>query len=119
MTTRPGVWTMRNGNGVVLVRGTPGGRQRPSGSSLPILALRCFNKSAAQGCMGISLTCESVLLLIRSALGAHGPDRSGLPSARRGAGPLGGQPGLGTKPNTGCAKTSSWAAAGAAAHDNP
>src|SRR5579863_1642606 len=119
MTIKPGVWRMRNGNGVVFTRGTPGGRQNPSGSSLPITALRCFRMSAAQGCMGMSLTTESVLLLMRSALGAHGPERSGLPSARRGTGPEGGQPGLGMNPSTGCEKISSCAATGTAAHTNP
>src|SRR5579863_459947 len=119
MTIKPGDWTMRNGNGVVLVRGKPGGRQNPSGSSFPIPARRCFNTSAAQGCMGMSLISESVLLLIRRALGAQGPDRSGLPSARRGTGPAGGHPGLGMNPNTGCAKISSCAAAGAAVDVNP
>src|SRR6185369_7374058 len=119
MTMYAGLCTMRNGNGVVLDRGTPGGRQNPSGSSFPMRARRCFNKSATQGCMGMSFTTESVLLLIRRALGAQGPDKSGLPSARRGTGPAGGQPGLGMNPKTGWAKTSSWATAGTAIHDTP
>src|SRR3984885_5431282 len=68
--------------------------------------------------MGKVFSTEAVLLFTGSALGAHGPERSGLPSARRGTGPEGGQPGLGMNPSTGCAKISSCAAAGAA-HINP
>src|SRR5579863_952653 len=49
MIVRPGVCTMQNGYGVVVMRGTPGGRQRASGSSLEILSLCCWYTFSAQG----------------------------------------------------------------------
>ena len=84
-----GVCTMVQGYGVVLIRGTPGGRQRASGSSFDRLPLRSKYSFSAQGSMGGSPPTEARLMFCRMELGAQFPERSTLPSAVRGAGPVG------------------------------
>src|SRR2546430_1785543 len=68
------------------MRGTPGGRQRASGSSLLSESLCCLYSAAAHGCIGPSTPLPIISTFWRIALGAQLPDRSGLPSAVRGAG---------------------------------
>jgi hypothetical protein len=68
------------------MRGTPGGRQKPSGSSLPLVSLRCLNISAAAGLNGTSFKPEVMSSENRIPGGSQIPERSGLPSAVRGAG---------------------------------
>src|SRR6202012_3478836 len=79
------------GYGVVLMRGTPGGRHRASGSSLLRPAL-CFSYTAlGPGSKGTSTPEPIRSTFSRIALGCQLPVRSGWPSAVRGVGPLGGQ----------------------------
>src|ERR1041385_7432641 len=100
-----GVCTIVQGYGVVFVRGTPGGRQRASGSSLLRLSL-CFLYSAcAAGSIGTSTPEPTKSTFWRIAFGCQLPDRSGWPSAVREAGPAGGQAGVPPRP------PGSWAAA--------
>src|SRR5712691_479878 len=90
MTMSFGVCTIVHGYGVVFVRGTPGGRQRASGSSLLRLSL-CFLYSAwATGSIGTSTPEPTRSTFWRIAFGCQLPDRSGWPSAVRGTGPAGG-----------------------------
>src|SRR4051812_3205743 len=94
MSVKAGVCTMRNGYGVVLIRGTPGGMQRASGSSFEMLSLWSLYALAAQGWKGTSTPVATMSTFCRIALGSHAPEISGFPSALRGAGPEGGQAGL-------------------------
>src|SRR5712691_10769673 len=90
MTMSFGVCTIVHGYGVVFVRGTPGGRQRASGSSLLRLSL-CFLYSAwAAGSIGTSTPEPTRSTFSRIAFGCQLPDRSGWPSVVRGTGPAGG-----------------------------
>src|ERR1700681_1642031 len=85
------------GAGKELIIGTPGGRQRVYGKSLDKSAPRCLNNAAAQGWRGTSSGFRSAAMLFRyfggtsplpaPAAGSHQiPERSGFPSAARGAG---------------------------------
>src|SRR5580658_4567121 len=82
---------MLHGYGVVLMRGTPGGRQRASGSSLLRDALRWSYRALGPGSKGISTPAPIISTFSRIALGCQLPERSGWPSAVRGEGPVGGQ----------------------------
>src|SRR5215472_8545244 len=80
------------------MRGTPGGRQRASGSSLLRLSLRFLYRAWASGSMGTSTPEPTMSTFWRIALGCQLPDRSGRPSAVRGVGPAGGQSGVPPRP---------------------
>src|SRR5215469_6649658 len=80
-----------HGYGVVLMRGTPGGRQRASGSSLLREALRFSYTALGPGSKGTSTPAPVMSTFWRIALGCQLPERSGWPSAARGVGPAGGQ----------------------------
>src|ERR1041385_8832265 len=85
--TMAGVWTRRQGAGAHRTFGTPCGRQLASGSSRHFAPDARMSYSAfAHGWNG-TVSFES---FIRSRTypsgGFHTPDRSGLPSGRRGAG---------------------------------
>src|SRR5204863_4456896 len=86
-----GVCTIVHGYGVVFVRGTPGGRQRASGSSLLRFSLRFLYTASAAGSIGTSTPEPTMSTFWRIAFGCQLPDRSGWPSAVRGVGPAGGQ----------------------------
>src|SRR5881628_495007 len=91
ITTSCGVCTIVHGYGVVFVRGTPGGRQRASGSSLLRFSLRFLYTASAGGSIGTSTPEPTMSTFWRIAFGCQLPDRSGWPSAVRGVGPAGGQ----------------------------
>src|SRR5438034_10884828 len=93
-----GVCTIVHGYGVVFVRGTPGGRQRASGSSLLRFSLRFLYTASAAGSIGTSTPEPTMSTFWRIAFGCQLPDRSGWPSAVRGGGPAGGQPGVPARP---------------------
>src|SRR5262245_9687666 len=93
-----GVCTIVHGYGVVFVRGTPGGRQRASGSSLLRLSLCFLYTASAAGNIGTSTPEPTMSTFCRIAFGCQLPDRSGWPSAARGAGPAGGQSGVPPRP---------------------
>src|SRR5690242_465660 len=80
-----------HGYGVVLMRGTPGGRQRASGSSLLSPDLCLSYTAFAAGSSGTSTPEPIMSTFWRIALGCQLPERSGWPSAVRGVGPFGGQ----------------------------
>src|SRR5437868_1846992 len=86
-----GVCTIDHGYGVVLMRGTPGGRQRASGSSLLRSPLCFLYTASAAGSIGTSTPEPTMSTFCRIAFGCQLPDRSGWPSAIRGVGPAGGQ----------------------------
>src|SRR5437867_11844147 len=65
------------------MRGTPAGRQYPSGSSLLKFDLRSLYNASAQGCRG---TCPRVAKLMP---GSQTPEKSTFPSVVRGVGPAG------------------------------
>src|ERR1700679_1036877 len=91
MTSRSLVWIKLHGYGVVVMRGTPGGRQRASGSSLLRDALRLSYRALGPGSNGTSTPAPIISTFSRIALGSQLPERSGCPSAARGVFPAGGQ----------------------------
>src|SRR5271163_1790220 len=81
MITSDGVCTSFIGKGEI--RGTPAGRQCPSGSSLLKFARRSLYRASAQGCN------EGWPPIDRKFAGVQTPDISGLPSGILGVGPSG------------------------------
>src|SRR6202521_6439042 len=79
-----GVWTTFHGYGAM--RGTPAGRQLAFGSSF---GSRSWVSLRAQGCNGSTSPGlrAAETSPIKWGSGPQSPDRSGLPSAVRGAGP--------------------------------
>src|ERR1700685_2902156 len=85
----PGVWTIFHGAGAASILGTPCGRQFASGSSLECEpSARWSNSALAHGWKGTSPGFRSTAMSRRKwlALGSQIPERSGWPSAARGAG---------------------------------
>src|SRR5205809_3488515 len=88
MTMNPGVWMSFHGGGAALILGTPAGRHCAVGSSFecePLL--RSSNSALAQAWNGTSSGFRSAARFCTYLpLGSQIPDRSGRPSASRGAG---------------------------------
>src|SRR6266516_3351749 len=88
MTMNPGVWMSCHGGGAALILGTPAGRHCAVGSSFecePLL--RSSNSALAQAWNGTSSGFRSAARFCTYLpLGSQIPDRSGRPSASRGAG---------------------------------
>src|SRR5579863_4946313 len=85
----PGAWTIFHGAGAALILGTPCGRQFASGSSLECdPSSRCSYRVLAHGWKGTSPGFRSAAMsrTYLLALGSQMPERSGWPSAARGAG---------------------------------
>src|SRR3989442_1701198 len=90
ITRNPGAWTIFHGTGAASILGTPWGRQFAAGSSRECdPSTRESNSALAHGWNGTSSGLRSAAMFptYLLLLGSQMPDRSGLPSGNRGAGP--------------------------------
>src|SRR5262245_27592842 len=89
MTMYPAVCTILHGGGDAPIRGTPCGRQFADGSSFECdSSSRSAARALAHGWNGTSsgLRSAAIFWLYLLPLGSQIPDKSGCPSAKRGAG---------------------------------